>query len=210
MGELRVLRKVLGMVCTNVYLAVNTKTKEAFLVDPADKAEVIDRWITQEGAKLTAILLTHGHYDHIGAVMELKKKYQVPVYVMEAEDVVLRDPALNLSGSWSTPITVKSDKLLKDREEFEAAGFAVKVFHTPGHTRGGACYYLASEKTLFSGDTIFCETIGRTDLPTGSYGELVRSVKDILALLPDDTDIYPGHEEETTVAHEKKYNPYVR
>lgn len=209
MGKLRVLRKVLGMVSTNVYLAVNTETKEAFLVDPADRADVIDRWIAQEGVKLTAILLTHGHYDHIGAVMELKKKYQVLVYAMEAEDVLLRDPALNLSGGFAAPITVKSDKLLKDQEEFEAAGLAVKAFHTPGHTRGGACYYLASERTLFSGDTIFCETIGRTDLPTGSYGELVRSVKNILAQLPDETDIYPGHEEATTVAHEKKYNPYI-
>lgn len=209
MGKLRILQKVLGMVSTNVYLAVNTETKEAFLVDPADRADVISRWIDEAGAELKAILLTHGHYDHIGAVMELKKKYQVPVYVMEAEDVVLKDPALNLSGSWSEPLVVKSDRLLSDGEEFELAGFSVKAYHTPGHTRGGACYYLKDEKTLFSGDTIFCETIGRTDLPTGSYGELVRSVKNILGQLPDDTDIYPGHEEATTVAHEKKYNPYV-
>ncbi len=208
MGKLRVLQKVLGMVSTNVYLAVNTETKEAFLVDPADRADVIDGWIAQEGVYLKAILLTHGHYDHIGAVTELKKKYQAPVYVMEAEDVVLKDPMLNLSGNFR-PFTVKSDRLLRDGEVFELAGFSIKAFHTPGHTRGGACYYLDKEKTLFSGDTIFCETIGRTDLPTGSYGELVRSVKGLLAKLPDDTAIYPGHEQATTAAHEKRYNPYV-
>lgn len=209
MGKLRLLQKVLGMVSTNVYLAVNTESKEAFLVDPADRAELIEAWIAKEEVDLKGILLTHGHFDHIGAVNDLKKKFQVPVFVMDAENVILNDPQLNLSGSWGSAFTVKSDRRLTNDEVFELAGFSVRAFHTPGHTKGGACYYLAEEKTLFSGDTIFCESIGRTDLPTGNYGELVRSVKAILAALPDETAVYPGHEEATSVAHEKQYNPYI-
>ena len=210
MGKLRLLQKVIGMVSTNVYLAVNTETKEAFLVDPADRAELIEAWMEKEGVELKGILLTHAHFDHIGAVNDLKRKYQVPVYAMDAEDIVLEDPQLNLSGKWGKPFSVKGDIFLMNEEMFEVAGFMIKAFHTPGHTKGGACYYLTDEKTLFSGDTIFCENIGRTDLPTGNYGELVRSVKSILEKLPEDTAIYPGHEEASSVAHERRYNPYIR
>lgn len=209
MGKLKILHRVLGMVSTNVYLAVNEETGEGFLVDPADRGDLLASWVKQEKVELKGILLTHGHFDHIGGVSELKKEFQVPVYVMEAENVVLNDSRLNLSANWGTAFTVKSDRLLEDGEIFELAGFMVQAFHTPGHTKGGACYYLQEEKTLFSGDTIFCESIGRTDLPTGNHGELVRSVRAILQKLPGDTAIYPGHEEATSVAHEKQYNPYV-
>lgn len=209
MGKLKVLQKVIGMVSTNVYLGVNTQTQEAFLVDPADRAELIGAWMEKEHVTLKGILLTHGHFDHIGAVSELKKTYQVPVYVMEAEKVVLADPQLNLSGSWGTAFTVKADRLLSDEERFSLAGFDICAYHTPGHTKGGACFYLAEEKALFSGDTIFCESVGRIDFPTGNGGELTRSVRKILEILPEDVCIYPGHEEATTVAHEKKYNPFI-
>ena len=89
------------------------------------------------------------------------------------------------------------------------AGFDINVYHTPGHTKGGACYYLPEEKVLFSGDTVFCESIGRADLPTGNGAELVRSVQKILEALPEDTAIYPGHDEATSVAHERRYNPFL-
>lgn len=209
MGKMKVLQRVIGMVSTNVYLAVNTENQEAFLVDPADRAELIASWIEKEGVTLKGILLTHGHFDHIGAVSELKRKYQVPVYVMEAEQVILGDPQLNLSGSWGSAFTVKADCLLKNEENFTLAGVTIRAYHTPGHTKGGACYYLPEENLMFSGDTIFCESIGRTDFPTGNSGELIRSVRRMLELLPEDTVIYPGHEESTSAAHEKIYNPYI-
>lgn len=209
MGKLRIEQRVIGMVSTNVYLAINTETQEAFLVDPAERAELIEQWIKDLGVTLKAILLTHGHFDHIGAVTRLKADLQVPVYAMQAEKSVLDDSLLNMSGNVGKPFTVKADKGLKDMDHFQVAGFDVTAYHTPGHTRGGACYYLREEKVLFSGDTIFCETIGRTDMPTGNLSELVRSLRRMLKELPDETEIFPGHEESTSVAHEKKYNPYA-
>lgn len=209
MEKLKLERKVIGMVSTNVYLAANTQTMEAFLVDPADSAELIEDWIAREGVKPKAILLTHGHFDHVGAVMRLKADLQLPVYAMQAERTLLEDAALNASGRWGQSFTVKADRFLTDGDRITVAGFDIDVYHTPGHTKGGACYYIASEKVLFSGDTIFCESIGRADLPTGNGAELVRSVRKVLDALPDDTAIYPGHDEETSVAHEKRYNPFL-
>lgn len=157
---------------------------------------------------LKAILLTHGHFDHIGAVAGLKKKFQVPVYAMGAEAVVMEDSTLNLSANWASAFTVKCDHELTDEEKFQVAGFDIVAYHTPGHTKGGACYYIEEEQVLFSGDTIFCHSVGRTDLPTGSMGELRRSVQRMLQILPDATRVMPGHECDTSIADEKRYNPY--
>ena len=209
MGKLRIEQKVIGMVATNVYLGINTQTQEAFLVDPADMPEQIEGWIRQAGVTLKAILLTHGHFDHIGAVNVLRKNLQVPVYAMQAEKSVLDDAMLNLSGGHGQGFTVKGDRFLSDMDSISVAGFDMTVYHTPGHTRGGACYYIPEEKVLFSGDTIFCECVGRSDLPTGNHAELVRSARRMLDALPEDVLIFPGHEESTTVAHEKAYNPYI-
>ena len=209
MGKLRIEQHVIGMVATNVYLAINSETMEAFLVDPADRAELIADWITVKGAVLKGILLTHGHFDHVGAVNELKKKYQVPVYAMAAERVILEDARLNLSSSWAGAFAVSCDVELTDEEKFTLAGFEITAYHTPGHTKGGACYYIREEAVLFSGDTIFCGNIGRTDFPTGSMSELRRSLQRMVKILPEETCVLPGHESATTIADEKRYNPYV-
>ena len=209
MEKLRIEQKIIGMVSTNVYLGIHTETKEAFLVDPADNADLLADWIEENGVTLRASLLTHGHFDHIGAAMELKRKFQTPIYAMTMEKTVLNDSMLNLSGSWGKPFTVQADRLLSDGQEISVAGFEVTAYHTPGHTRGGACYYIPKEQVLFSGDTIFCESIGRTDFPTGNAAELVRSVRRMLDALPDEVKIYPGHEEATDAAHEKKFNPFI-
>ena len=106
MGKLKIEQRVIGMVATNVYLGIHTETKEAFLIDPADRAGDIAQWIQQSGVTLKAILLTHGHFDHIGAVSELKKQFQVPVYAMAAEVVIMEDSTLNLSANWASPFSV--------------------------------------------------------------------------------------------------------
>lgn len=201
---------VLGDVRTNCYLLIEEDTKRALVVDPADRADVIARKLVDEGLTLQGILLTHGHGDHILAVGDLKKQFGVKVYAAKAEEPLLLEPALNLSQAlFGIPVMVQPDVLLEDGQEFEVAGIHLRMLHTPGHTPGGCCYYQAEEKVLFSGDTLFCGSIGRTDFPGGSLSELVRSVKEKLLVLPGDVKVYPGHEEMTTIGHEKKYNPYM-
>ena len=209
MGKLKVEKRVLGMIHTNVYLAVNTETKEAILIDPADDAGRLERDIEALDVKPAGILLTHGHFDHIGAARELADAYGIKIGAGSEEADVMADPAINMSGQFTEPFGITADCLYADGETFFMAGFRLRVIHTPGHTKGGVCYYLPEEGVLFSGDTLFCGTIGRTDLPTGSMSALVRSVRGLLADLPDETAVYPGHSSDTTIAHEKEYNSFV-
>ena len=123
------------------------------------------------GGKPTAVLLTHGHYDHMLAADAVRQKYGIQVYVHELDEPVLEDAALNLSGFWSRPYTMKADCLVKEGDVLRLAGFEIRVMHTPGHTQGSACYYFPEQKILLSGDTLFCESYGRTDFPTSSAGD---------------------------------------
>ena len=196
------------MVATNCYLIINKENKEALLVDPADNALRISNVIEENGCTLKAILLTHGHFDHIMALNDLKKRYNVPVYAHEEEEDVLKQSSLNLSGSIGQIYTTQADVYVKDGEHLKLAGLDVIALYTPGHTKGGACYYFPEEKVLMSGDTLFHCSIGRTDFPTGSMSQLVRSVKEQLFVLPDDVQVYPGHDSVTSIGYEKQYNPF--
>ena len=208
MGQLEIKSMTLGMVATNCYLLINKETKEALLVDPADNAARISSVIEENGCTLKAVLLTHGHFDHIMALNDLKKKYDVPVYAHEDEEDVLRQSSLNMSGMVGQIYITQADHYEKDGAHLKLAGFDVIVLHTPGHTKGGACYYFPEEKVLMSGDTLFHCSIGRTDFPTGSMSQLVRSVKEQLFVLPDDVQVYPGHDSVTSIGYEKQYNPF--
>lgn len=209
MERMRIERRVKGMVRTNVYFLMNMETKEAVVIDPADAPQALQRDLDSFGVKPVGILLTHGHFDHIGAARELADLYGIPICAGREEEGLLEDAGDNLSTEFGRPLTVKADRLFADGEVFEMAGFTVRVFHTPGHTRGGVCYYLPQEKTLFSGDTLFHESVGRTDFPTGSMRTLVDSVRRLIRELPEDTAVYPGHESETSIGHEKEYNPFI-
>ena len=202
-------QRVLGMVSTNVYVCMHAETKEAFIVDPADDADEIIRLVSAMGAKPCAILLTHGHFDHIGAADALRKRYEIPVYAEEHEKELLSSPALNLSGGWADSLTLTADHLLKDGDMLNIAGFTIRVLHTPGHTPGGCCYELVGEDILFSGDTLFYVSVGRTDFPGSSGAAMRMSLHRLLEELSEDTQVLPGHGESTTIGYEKRNNPYA-
>ncbi len=195
---------------TNCYVVHNTETKEGFLIDPGDYEEKILELLKEKDVKLTAIYLTHGHLDHMMAAERIKKEYQVPVYCHEAELAVLADPVQNLTSRFMREGYVFTDaEGRKDGEEFTEAGIQVKLLHTPGHTPGGCCYYLPEPSVLFSGDTLFCGSIGNTEFPGGSMGTLIRSIREKLYVLPNDTVVYAGHGDMTTISAEKRENPFV-
>lgn len=207
--HVQIERQVLGMVSTNTWLIKNEETRELLILDPADQAEEIVRQVDRMGAVPKAILLTHGHFDHMMAADGLRDLYDVPVYALQDEKMVLNSSYINLSGSWAYPYTLDADAYLQDGDEIVLAGFNIRVLHTPGHTLGSCCYYLKAEGILFSGDTLFAGSIGRCDFPTSSMGKMRASLKRLLEELPGETAVYPGHGEETTIAYEKRYNPFV-
>ena len=201
---------VLGPVGTNCYIAGNEKTKECFIVDPAACPPEFISYIKSSGFAVKAVLLTHGHFDHIMGLDALLKEFPVTVYAHEAEKELLTDAQLNASVSmYGQGYTFSGAEYVSDGQELEAVGEKIRVIYTPGHTIGGCCYYITEEAVLFSGDTLFKASVGRTDLPTGSMGQLVRSIKEKLFVLPDETKVYPGHMDETSIGYEKKYNPFV-
>lgn len=207
--QTEVLRYIVGPVCTNCYLLVNHKTGELLVVDPGDQAQLIEKQIEKTGAKPVAILLTHGHFDHAGAAEALADKYQISIYAHEAERETLEDPGLNLCGMIGEHKVYHADIFVKDEEVLNLAGFSIRVFFTPGHTIGGCCYYIADEKILFSGDTLFQESVGRTDFPRGSASDLIRAIREKLMPLPDDVTVYTGHDKSTLIGYERMHNPYL-
>lgn len=207
---MRIERFVLGPVGTNCYIVINETSSECFAVDMADCPQELVKHIKDAGLCVKALLLTHGHFDHIMGADRFAEIFGCPVYAYEAEENLLCNPSLNASATMlGQPYVFRKAEYVKVDTRIEAAGFQVEVIPTPGHTEGGCCYYIEEEHVLFSGDTLFHCSIGRTDLPTGSAGRLVRSVRERLFVLPEETKVYPGHMEETTIAYEKKYNPFI-
>ncbi|NBH71319.1 MBL fold metallo-hydrolase [Clostridiaceae bacterium] len=208
MSDLRIQTYVLGGVSTNCYLMFHNKTRQAVVVDPADNGAYVLNKCRELEVTPTAILLTHGHFDHIMAVEDICRAFPCQVYAGREENLLLQDPSMNLSGSMGTEqIGIEADVLVRDGEVLSLIGFEWKVLETPGHTAGSVCYYLESEKVLISGDTLFADSLGRTDLPTGDSRAIVRSITEKLLTLPEDTMVYPGHGEVTTIGHEQRYNP---
>ena len=197
------------MVGTNCYVVYNEETRACFVVDPAAPSDLVIEFIKTEGLILQGILLTHGHFDHIMGIDALCRAYPVPVYASILEELVLTDADVNLSSAYGMGYTVTDVRFLEDEEHVELAGYEIRMISTPGHTVGECCYYLPKEEVLFSGDTLFAGSVGRTDFPTGSMGTLVRSVKERLLVLPEDTQVYPGHMEATTIGFEKENNPFL-
>lgn len=200
---------VVGELQMNCYLFGCAETNEAVIIDPGGDAPLINAAVEKRKAKIKMILLTHGHYDHIAGLNEVRARYNCPVLIHVADEEALTNPMVNLSALIGTGVRCEpADQILEDGDKIALGKLQIDVLHTPGHTPGGVCYRW--EKIVFGGDLIFYDSIGRTDLPGGSFEDLERSIIRKIYVLDDETIIHPGHGESTSVGYEKKFNPFVR
>lgn len=209
---LMILSAPLGELQTNCYILGNRNTKEAVVIDPGAEADMILDILDQEGLKLHAVMLTHGHVDHMGALEDLRAAVGDNLRVMAAavEQEVLMVGDYNLTEWTGRKYTTHANVLFKfPKQEYEVLGEKMTFFLTPGHTKGSCCYYFTKYNWLFSGDTLFQGSVGRSDLPTGSERDLLASINNVLMKLPDETQVYPGHGGFTTIGEERRTNPYV-
>jgi hydroxyacylglutathione hydrolase len=192
---------------TNTYLIWDTDTKEAILIDVAAPDQGLINDINKFELKLKYLFLTHGHGDHIAGNEMIKNEFNPQIGIHGSDAEMLSDPQKNLSNYWNyNVISPAADIILKDGDSFRLGKSEIKVIHTPGHTRGGVCYLI--DDNLFSGDTLFAESVGRTDLPGGDYKTLLKSIAKLFQL-PDLIKVYPGHGPQTTLEDEKIGNPFV-
>ena len=179
---------------TNCYIIQDEKTKETMVIDPGGEVPKIGEMLETLQANLKYIILTHCHGDHIAGVQELKSKYGGKILIHIEDEPGLKDVSINLSEFVGLGnITIEADSRLNDNDLIHIGDIEFKILHTPGHTKGGICLYHEQEGILFSGDTIFRGTWGRTDLPTSSFESVIKSITERIMTLPEDTIIYPGH-----------------
>lgn len=209
MADLKIGKITMGMCMTNCYFLYREGSKDIVFIDPAAQGKHIYDKLTENGFTIKAILITHGHFDHIMGADELRKLAGVKIYAPAADKVLLQDAYVNYSAQWAKPYTLEADVLFEDGDIIDLGDLSCKVISTPGHTIGSSCFYFEEDKILISGDTLFEDSVGRTDLPTGSMSKLVRSIKEKLFVLSDDVKVYPGHGGFTDIGHEKMYNPCV-
>ena len=199
-----------GPLGVNTYLVVDENTKEGFIVDPGGYNPKLTKKVSDEGIEIKYIVLTHGHADHISGVNEHLDDFpDAKVVVHTNEKPMLEDPRENQSLMFGSAQTVKGDIFVNDGDELEVGNLKLKFIFTPGHTPGGMCIYVESEDVLFSGDTLFRQSIGRTDFPGGSFRDLADAVHTKLFILPDQTVVLPGHMGQTSIGFEKENNPFV-
>ena len=200
MADLKVKRRVLSACQTNCYYVYREGADDIVIIDPGSNGEIVYDDIKGLGfEKVAGILLTHGHGDHTGGARRLKELSGAKIYAYEDEAEILKDPEKNLSGWFGTAYGFDADEYFHDKQTFTMAGVTFTVFYTPGHTKGGCCYYVEEDGVLFCGDTIFNGSVGRTDFYSGSINELARSIRDRILTLPDETKLYSGHGDRTTV-----------
>jgi glyoxylase-like metal-dependent hydrolase (beta-lactamase superfamily II) len=198
-----------GPLSVNCYIIGCEKDHEGIVVDPGGDVELIADLVQQHGLKIGTIIDTHGHFDHIGGNREALATFGAKLLIHEADAPMLSRAAevahrYGLQGENSPD----ADAYLTDGMEILFGTCRLKVLHTPGHTAGGCSLYFAEDRIVITGDTLFADSIGRTDLPGGSHEQLLDSIRTKLFTLPDDVIAYPGHGPQTTIGHEKRCNPY--
>ena len=218
MGKIKIGGMVIGAVQTNCYFIYREGSPDCIVFDAPDTGKEIVRRIEGAGFHVRALILTHGHFDHImgaqdvrlsaGSLAESRGEEAVKIYAPKAEEEMLSDSGFNMTAQFGHAMTVKPNVWLEDGQEIEIAGIKIRVILTPGHTPGSASYYIEEAGLLISGDTLFEESVGRTDFRGGSASTLQKSISEKLFVLPDETEVYPGHGSSTTIGHEKKYNPF--
>ncbi|MBO4825271.1 MAG: MBL fold metallo-hydrolase [Lachnospiraceae bacterium] len=209
MGDIKIGRIPLGSMGTNCYFVYRDDVKDAIVFDPGDSGAALYDKLKDNGINVKAIFLTHGHFDHVYGVKELKEKSDAKVYACKDELELLRDPELNVSAMMGRLVTVEPDELFADGDTYDLCDMTFQVIATPGHTAGGACFYFKEAGILIAGDTLFEGSVGRTDFPTGSMKTLVDSINKKLMELPDNTRVYPGHGGTTTIGDERQNNPFI-
>lgn len=206
---MRVVHMNLGMMGTNSYLVI--EGNKALIVDLGGYSDRLTEYLDENGLTLEYILLTHGHFDHISGIGRLSEKTGAKICISAEDEIMLTDNRKNGSADFRIPFdeVAEADIVFSDGDIFEFEGIQIKVIATPGHTKGGVCYLIEDEKILFSGDSLFRLSIGRTDLYGGDMRVLLRSLKEKILVLDDDITVCPGHGELTSIGFEKENNPYT-
>ncbi len=201
---------VVGPLQCNCTILGDEETHEAIVIDPGDEITRIHRRLTELGLTLKQILITHGHIDHVGGALKLKRLTGAPILLNQNDLELLA--MMEEQASWigvPTPEVAPPDESLKDGLVVGLARYPAQVVHTPGHTQGSICLHFAPQKLLFAGDTLFAGSIGRTDLPGGDYPQILHSIHSKLLVLPEETRVIAGHGPTTTIGEEREFNPFL-
>ena len=199
-----------GPLQCNCSVVGDEASREAMVIDPGDDIDDIMRIVAKHGLTVKQIVITHAHIDHVGGAMKLKRLTGAPVLLNPNDQALLK--MLDVQAAWigmRPPESVGIDRSLASGDVVKAGALEATVIHTPGHTEGSVCLYFATDKKLIAGDTLFAGSIGRTDLPGGSYDKIIDSLHGQLMQLPDDTLVIPGHGELTTIGQERETNPFI-
>ena len=183
--------EVVGNLQENTYFVIEEQTKDSIIIDPGAESDRLISIIEKENLNLKCIILTHAHFDHIGACKHIKEKFDCPLAIGKGEEILLENDENNLSKVYGNSIKLKADKYLEDNDILNFGNLSFKIIQTPGHTPGGICLYFEKEDVIFTGDTLFYGSVGRTDLPFGDFNTLANSLKK-LKNLPDNTTVFQG------------------